>query len=304
MPRKWGSVARRGARSLSVPDDVSQGPGARARPDQYEAARQSARDGRPRERRRDQEEVWLREVVEDRPAPPRRRGAAAQSPPSTTREMDLPREVVDEIAGAVGREKGADLGRKMASAARAYQRDRYQEAFRITRPLVDLVPESAAVRELHGLVCYRLGRWRDAVRHLEAARARGGDDPSQIPVIMDCHRAMNQHRKVQALWEELRSLSPPADVLAEGRLVLAGDLADRNDLEGAIAVLASAGAARNMRHPAERHIRQWYVLADLYERAGDVPRARELFSRVASADPELADVKRRLEELGSPRRRT
>jgi hypothetical protein len=40
------------------------------------------------------------------------------------------------------------------------------------------------------------------------------------------------------------------------------------------------------------------VLADLYERAGDLSHARELFSRVARADPELADVQQRLADLG------
>jgi hypothetical protein len=45
-------------------------------------------------------------------------------------------------------------------------------------------------------------------------------------------------------------------------------------------------------------VRQWYVLADLYERSGDVPRARELFTRVALADPGAYDVDDRLEELG------
>ena len=45
-------------------------------------------------------------------------------------------------------------------------------------------------------------------------------------------------------------------------------------------------------------MRQWYVLADLYERSGDVARARELFTRVAIADPGAYDVDDRLEDLG------
>ena len=56
-------------------------------------------------------------------------------------------------------------------------------------------------------------------------------------------------------------------------------------------------AARNVRGPHERHVRQWYMLADLYERAGDVPRARELFGRVVAADPELSDAAERLAGL-------
>jgi tetratricopeptide (TPR) repeat protein len=169
--------------------------------------------------------------------------------------------------------------------------------------LADQVPESAAARELHGLVCYRLGRWTQAIGHLEAARLLGGDDTSQIPVMMDCHRALHRHRRVAALWEELRAASPSPDILAEGRMVLASDLADQRKLNAAVDVLATAGAGRNLRHPSDRHIRQWYVLADLYERAGDTAHARELFGRVAAADPELADAADRYAALGPRDRR-
>ena len=119
---------------------------------------------------------------------------------------------------------------------------------------------------------------------------------------MDCHRAMKHRNVVATLWEELRTSSPPADVLVEGRLVRAEDLADRGQIDEAIALVAQAGGARNLRRPSHRHLRQWYVLADLYERAGDVPQARALFARVVAADPELADAAVRLGTLGPPRR--
>lgn len=211
--------------------------------------------------------------------------------------------MVRELDAAVGRARGAKLAERLAAASRAYARDRYPEAFRITKTLVGQVPESASARELHGLVCYRMGRFREAVRHLDAARVLSGDDPSQLPVLMDCHRALRHHRRVEELWEELRAASPDADVLAEGRLVVAAERADKGDLEGAIDLLVRAGAGRNLRHPADRHLRQWYLLADLSERAGNLPQARELFRRVADADPNLADVTVRLAGLGRGRRR-
>jgi tetratricopeptide (TPR) repeat protein len=202
------------------------------------------------------------------------------------------------LVDAAGRAKGAQLAERLAAAARAYARDRYLEAQRLTKSLVAQVPGSASARELHGLVSYRMGRYREAVRHLEAARELADHDASQLPVVMDCHRAMGHHRRVEELWHELRGASPDADVLAEGRLVVAADLADRGLLDRATELLVSAGAGRNLRHPAERHIRQWYVLADLAERAGDLARARELFGRVVTADPELADAPARLAALG------
>lgn len=214
------------------------------------------------------------------------------------RRGELPAEVVDELASAVGRERGERFADQLAVAVRSYQRDRYEETFRITRDLVSRVPESLAAVELHGLACYRMGRWQLAIRHLTTVAERDGVEGAQLPVLMDCHRALGHHHRVAELWEELRSLSPEADVLVEGRLVYAADLADRGQLTDAISVLVEAGAARTLRRPADRHLRQWYVLADLYERAGDVPRARDFFEMVVAHDPEVADAGARLAALG------
>ncbi len=96
-------------------------------------------------------------------------------------------------------------------------------------------------------------------------------------------------------WDALRQAGVDREVLVEGRLVVAGMLADRGDLEGAIALLGPGG--KSLRHPDTCHLRQWYALGDLYERAGDMPRARELFERVASFSTELFDVEDRLAAL-------
>jgi hypothetical protein len=50
--------------------------------------------------------------------------------------------------------------------------------------------------------------------------------------------------------------------------------------------------------PRDFHLRRMYALADLYERSSDVPRARELFRKVASADPDFFDVTSRVRALG------
>src|SRR3546814_20943523 len=51
------------------------------------------------------------------------------------------------------------------------------------------------------------------------------------------------------------------------------------------------------KRPREHHLRVTYALADLYERAGDVPRARQLFGIVAPNDPELGDVENRIRAM-------
>jgi tetratricopeptide (TPR) repeat protein len=120
---------------------------------------------------------------------------------------------------------------------------------------------------------------------------------------MDCFRALGRNRRVEELWLELKRSSPDADVLVEGRLVLASARAQKGDLDGAIDLLVSAGASRGLRHPADRHVRQWYLLGDLLEASGDIPRAREMFERVVRADPGLADAPERLDALGRPQRK-
>ncbi len=193
------------------------------------------------------------------------------------------------------------LVERAEAATASYERGRYQDALRSIKPVADEAPDVAAVRELAGLAAYRSNRWREAARHLKAYGALT-DSVDHVPVLMDTQRALHKPKKVAELWSELRHNSPEPDVLAEGRIVAAATLAEGGDLNGAISLLATAGAAKAVRNPSNRHVRQWYVLADLYERAGDVPRARQYFERVAKADPDAYDVAERLRNLGPERR--
>ncbi len=202
--------------------------------------------------------------------------------------------MVDELARAAGADRGAKLANRIADATYAYEKERYQEARRILRGLAEEVPESAAVRELYGLVLYRTGQWAAAARQLELFREMSGSF-DQHPVLADCYRALHRYVDADDVWNDLRSASPSGDLVAEGRIVAAGCKADQGDLAGAITMLEKA--LRRVSRPQERHLRQWYVLGDLYERAGDVPHARDLFNRVASVDPEAFDVKSRLRAL-------
>jgi tetratricopeptide (TPR) repeat protein len=206
----------------------------------------------------------------------------------------IPASIVDELTESVGDRRGAKLAERLAEASQAYNRERYQDAARMLRPLAGEAPASPAVRELYGLTLYRLGRWRLAVTELEAYHALTGAY-DQHPVLADCMRALRRYRDVVKLWDGLRQASPSAEVVAEGRIVMAGALADQGDLAGAIQVLERSKTI--VRKPNDHHLRQWYALGDLYERAGDIPRARELFRRVAASDPEAFDTAERLRAL-------
>jgi tetratricopeptide (TPR) repeat protein len=222
------------------------------------------------------------------PAPGRRSRSRARS--------RLPDEVTRELARAVGPARAAKAETTLVEATTALDHDRARDALRTVRPLLSKAPDVAAVRELAGLAMYQLGRWEEAAAHLEAYVQLSGS-VDRHPVLADCYRAVGRYRRVAELWEELRAASPDAALVTEGRIVAAGALADQGHLGRAIALL-ERGQAKPRRSSAPHHLRLWYALADLYERAGDTVRARDLFARVAAVDPSLADTVERLEALG------
>jgi tetratricopeptide (TPR) repeat protein len=180
--------------------------------------------------------------------------------------------------------------RLLMEAADAFAHEREREALRILRPLRDQLPDSPSVRELTGLCQYRIGNYAAAAKELEAyAELTGSVD--QNPVLMDCYRAQRRWRKVDAAWEDLAATSPNAEAVAEGRIVLAG-----SQLGTALETLRKRGA--NVRNPKEHHLRLWYALADLEDRAGNHAAARDLFDRVRRSEPGYADVAERLAALG------
>jgi tetratricopeptide (TPR) repeat protein len=184
----------------------------------------------------------------------------------------------------------------MAEASEAYQEGRERDAVRALRPLAKAMPAAPSVRELLGLALYRSGQYPAAAAELEAYVELTGE-VDQHPVLMDCARAQRAFDQVDALWRELAEVSPSGELVTEGRIVYAGSLADRGRLAEAIEVLGRR-VDTTPKRVREHHLRRWYALADLEERAGNLPRARALFDRVRRADASFADVAERLAALG------
>jgi len=236
------------------------------------------------------------------PAPTATKYVAAdrRRAPETTRRADRPPTPVrpdrEELSRAAGAGAASKVERRLRDAARAFDDERYDEALPLLRNLAQDVPSSAQVRELYGLALYQVGRWSDAVRELEQFGVISGST-EQHPVLADCYRALRRWDDVDRLWGELREASPSRDLVNEGRIVAAGALADRGRLEEAIALLAAVPPP-----PAKRvraaDLRRWYALADLQERAGALGQARDIFRRIAAADPEFYDVRERVRGLG------
>jgi len=220
----------------------------------------------------------------------RGRRSVGEPPP-----LDLEGEVREQLARAVPGARRERVERRLAEAAEHFEADRFADAARVLKKLVVEAPTVAAVHELYGLTLYRQEKWKAAARELEAFRLLTAST-EQHPVLADCYRALRQWTRVEELWDELRETSPSAELVTEGRIVMAGSLADRDDPAAAIRLLAQGFSFP--RHPMLHHLRRAYALADLHERVGDLPKARSLFGRIAAADPDFADARRRFRSLG------
>src|SRR5262249_55840359 len=118
----------------------------------------------------------------------------------------------------------------------------------------------------------------------------------QHPALMDSYRALRKWKKVDTLWAELAGTSAAPAVVTEGRIVMAGSLADRGRVKEAIRLLEKRGG--EVKKVQDPHLPLGYAPADLYERSGNLPRARARFERVSREDPGFADVAERLAALG------
>ncbi len=288
---KWGGLARKAAGRIQ---EGGSGASATWRQVMDQARSDEGAGHDPRH-----VEEWVRvDVVDEAESAVARGRSRPKAPPRAAEEAEraeLADEIRRELATSVGTTRAPRLEQRLGDASRAFEAERYTDAARILRKLTEEAPGVAAARELYGLTLYRQGKWRPAIKQLEAFRLLTGST-EQHPVLADCYRAVGQDALVDELWDELRQASPSAELVVEGRIVVAGMRADRGDLPGAIRLLEDGW--RLPGRPQEHHLRRGYALADLYERAGDVARARQLFERLERVAPDFADVRQRRRSLG------
>jgi tetratricopeptide (TPR) repeat protein len=262
--RKWGGVARRGAGKVDPDKPPPRGRGGQKPP--------------PTQRREPKElgpppawepEQWIEEP--DAEVKPLRKAASKAVKRGGQRpRRTAPADVASDIGTKVPRAQAAKVEQHLMEAAKTFERERYKDADRQLKQLADQAPDVPAVRELTGSV-------------------------EQHPVLADSYRALGRHAKAEALWDELRRADAPGELVTEGRIVAGGSLADRGDIGGAIRLLEKGPV--QVKRPKAHHVRLWYALADLYERAGDTPKARELFKRIVASEPDFGDAAERLAGL-------
>ncbi len=221
---------------------------------------------------------------------------AATSPRPAPRRRRIDPDTVSEIESDVrDPRRAAELTSRLGQAQQALDRERFDDARRLASSLLRSLQNVAAVHEVVGLAAYRTGRWKQAASELAAAQSLH-QSVELLPVLADAYRALRRWSDVDRIWSEVREASPSQEVLAEARIVAAGALADQGDLSAAIRTMGrSAQVPKRVR---DHHLRQWYVLADLHDRAGDTLEATRWFERVAEHDPEFVDVLDRLRALG------
>ncbi len=213
--KSWGNVARRGAREVQRGNDAGAtgnepGGGRDRRGMSPPPTKRTPSPNQP------QDTSWVRddgarEWSDSAPRPAKKRttastatsgrGAAKRSwapgppPRATARDAiaalsarhahPLPPELAAEIRNAADTATAYHRERLVERAESAYgslERGRDLDALRAIKPVADEVPTVAGVRELAGLAAYRSGRWREAVRHLQAfCRAHRLDGASPDP---------------------------------------------------------------------------------------------------------------------------
>ena len=205
--------------------------------------------------------------------------------------------VVEEFERVLGSRASVRALKRYEAALQAFEAHRYEEARKILNPMAKEYSGVSAVHEMLGLCLYRAGQWKRGLTELETAVQINPDWIFNHAVIADCHRALGNHQMVEKYWRELAEASPHPELLAEGRIVMAGSLADRGLLQEGLDLLSKA--AGELKRPSEYHLRQWFVIADLYDKQGNIIKARQFFERIASFDSQFVDVAERLATLGA-----
>jgi tetratricopeptide (TPR) repeat protein len=222
--------------------------------------------------------------------------AVQRARPVRENNFELSSEIRDRVNASVpSPQRAAKLRERLLGAFVSLERERYTEARRIGNQLAREMSGVAAVHELIGLSNYRLGEWRKAAAALERAQTLY-PDPDTMPILMDSLRALGRHKDVAAVWKELRQASPAHETMAEGRIIMAGSFADQGEFAEAIKEMQPARS--KPKRVREHHLRQWYMLADLLDRAGDTVGAVRFFEQIAKADSDYVDVRQRLRALG------
>ena len=225
-----------------------------------------------------------------------RKPAKQTTSPDRKKARKVAGDVLSQFTNAVGPRRAHRMAEQFAEATIAFDRDRVDDARKMLTAMGKEALSTPCAHELMGLIRYRAREWKKAAAELELALHSMPDAIEHLPVLADCYRALGEFDRVEALWRELGEASPHPEIMAEGRIVMAGALADQGRLADALRLMDKSG--KKVKPVRDYHLREWYFLADLYDRSGDPINARKYFGWVYENDHDFVDVVERLSSLG------
>lgn len=190
---------------------------------------------------------------------------------------ELPKWVRDEITRTAPKARREPALAHLSRAVTQFADERYGAAYEQLRQAKDLAPQAATIRELLGLSAYQIEKWDEALRELRTFRRISGET-TQVPVEMDCLRALERPEDVHKTFRQLQGLDPRPETDDEARVVLASSQLDRGLVADAWKTIKPGRLVANPRPSA---LRRWYVAARVAARSGDTETARTLAEAIA-----------------------
>ena len=257
-------------------------------------ARGWGRDDRRREDRRREDHRSERDPRSYRPGEEERsnRPFEPRIPEGITgKELDV--DALDELRG-LSRETAERVAKHLV-AAFALEEEDPETSQAHAKFAARIGGRIGVVRETYGILAYRAGDYRTAVRELRTAlRITGRCDV--LPLIADSERGLGRPERALDIAASEDASGMGADAAIELMIVVAGAYADTGDIQTAL---------RTLEIPALRHkvdgrwqVRLWVAYADLLERADRADEARRWLTLAADTDTDgLTDA---AERLGRP----
>jgi tetratricopeptide (TPR) repeat protein len=206
----------------------------------------------------------------------------------------IPRDAWRDLRATVPPAAVDDVVKAVGAAAQALEDGDTDRAIVLLQWAKSAASRTATIREALGVAFYAAERFSEAQSELLAYRRLSGS-ADQNHLLADCARALGKPEKVAPYVEEMIAAGVDPERVAEGVIVIAGERADRGDLEGALDAIH-----RVELNPVEIqawHPRVWYVAGDLCERLGRTEQARDFFSAILAVDEEFGDAEERLAAL-------
>lgn len=228
-----------------------------------------------------------------RQGPPRRSGGDQHRSITSVPAGDLPRWVRDEITRTAPKDRREPAITHLAKAVGEFADGRFGASYQQLRKAKDLAPQAATIRELLGLSAYHLEKWEEALRELRTFRRISGE-PTQMPVELDCLRALGRTEDVEKTYRKLHQLDPRPETDDEARVVYASSLLERGLVADAWNVIKPGRLVAN---PRPSVLRRWYVAARVAAAATDPETATQIADAIADKDkdfPELAELRREI----------